>query len=246
MSGWPTLNNVNSFRRFYGDMDAAGSGPKGKNGGSFRKSYWNLANGRGTFGSFGKSSPGKWKPDKKKKKRKKGDQDILKRAEEMTSRDQYDRDADDIPEFDYKWDAGGSDWEEQNATDWEPGEDTEWDADAEWEPGEDAEREESIDAKRRPGADVERKTGADAKRRPGVDAKQKTGWDPGSRSGWNRKEALRSRAGYGDTLSDSLQNPERLRQAVVLSEVLGDPASRKRRRKRMEERYGNQGYAHRG
>ena len=39
--------------------------------------------------------------------------------------------------------------------------------------------------------------------------------------------------------------PMNLAQAMAWAEVLGEPVSRKRRRKRMEM-YGNQGYAHRG
>ena len=35
----------------------------------------------------------------------------------------------------------------------------------------------------------------------------------------------------------------RLREAVLWSEILGEPTAKKRQRKRMEQRYGNQSYA---
>jgi len=37
-----------------------------------------------------------------------------------------------------------------------------------------------------------------------------------------------------------------LEEAIMWSEILGEPLSKKRRRKRMEQRYGNQGYVNRG
>lgn len=39
--------------------------------------------------------------------------------------------------------------------------------------------------------------------------------------------------------------PEQLGQAILWSEILGDPVFRKRRRKRMSQQYGNQGDAYR-
>lgn len=42
------------------------------------------------------------------------------------------------------------------------------------------------------------------------------------------------------------KNPEALRQAVFWAEVLGEPVSVKRRKKRVNQQYGNQGNAHRG
>ena len=37
-----------------------------------------------------------------------------------------------------------------------------------------------------------------------------------------------------------------LEEVMMWSEILGEPLSKKRRKKRMEQRYANQGYAHRG
>ena len=45
---------------------------------------------------------------------------------------------------------------------------------------------------------------------------------------------------------DKQIRPISMEEAMMWSEILGEPVCKKRRRKRMEQRYGNQGYADRG